>query len=140
MWFTPLLQGAELSQSSEPIAGQLKSLVDGTGWVAAPSGNSLVDVVSEATYSDADYIISSEITTLREIVYEIEPLSAGQVDLSLRAYTTKANGTLTVSLLNNTTPVYTFSPITTSQTIFEYVISGTSPATANRIKITIVEA
>lgn len=124
---------------SEYTPGEILSTIDSTGWVPIPTGASVLTAVNEIFTDDTDYIVSSELSTQREITYEIEPVEMGAVDVTIRAATTKTNGQLTVALLNNSTVIHTFTPVTVTQTLTDYLFSDNIPQSANRIRIQIVE-
>lgn len=124
---------------SEYMPGEILSVISSVGWTPIPLGATIKNAVDEIVQDDADYIVSAPISSTQEITYEIEPLDAGPVDVTIRAATTVSNGQLTVALLNNSTVVHTFTPTTVSQTLSDYLFSDTIAQAANRIRIQIVE-
>lgn len=119
--------------------GELTSLVSDVGWAAVPTTSTTLTAVSEGFTNDSDYVVSTQIATQQELIYGIEPLGIGGVAVKVRSKVTKTTGSMTVSLLNNSTVVYTFAETPLTTTLSEYVLEGTISQPANRIRIQVVE-
>lgn len=108
-----------------------------TGW-SASSGVVLYDMIDEATPSDADYIISPDVTaTPGPAIFGITPTqSTGTMNVRIRARRTDTAGQVRVLLLDSggtTVGTSSWQSLTTSFTT--YTLSVTTSATAERVRI-----
>lgn len=109
-----------------------------TGWIGSPDNVNLYNNIDEVTPSDADFILSPDITGgPGPAIFGISPSQpAGTLDIRIQASRTGASGDIRALLLDGTgATVGTSSWQTLTASPAQYVLTVTTTGTAERVRL-----